>query len=235
MRMTAAVVALLLGSQAFADAAPAKKSSSTGTSSSMSADQKTFYALGMALADNLKVFSLTRPEVKLVERGLEDATLGRPTSVTLQEYGPKIRALAEQRMAAQAKKEKARDAAFATNVLKEPGAKTYPSGLIMIVLKPGKGPSPKATDTVKVDYEGKLTNGKVFDSSIARGQPAEFPLNAVIPCWTEAVQKMKVGETARLICPSKIAYGDEGRPPQIPGGATLDFKVTLLSIVNKKP
>jgi len=98
-------------------------------------------------------------------------------------------------------------------------------------LKKGKGPSPKATDTVKVNYEGSLISGKVFDSSYKRGQPAEFPLNAVIPCWTEAVQKMKVGGEARLVCPSTIAYGEQGRPPIIPGGAALVFKVALLDIV----
>ena len=72
---------------------------------------------------------------------------------------------------------------------------------------------------MKVNYEGKLTDGTVFDSSIKRGQPAEFGLNGVIPCWTEGLQKMKVGGKARLVCPSAIAYGDQGRPPMIPGGA----------------
>jgi len=97
-------------------------------------------------------------------------------------------------------------------------------------LKPGDGPSPQATDKVKVNYEGKLTNGTVFDSSYKRGQPAEFGLNQVIKCWTEGVAKMKVGEKARLVCPSDIAYGDHGHPPTIPGGATLVFEIELLGI-----
>ena len=91
-------------------------------------------------------------------------------------------------------------------------------------------PDCKATSTVKVHYEGKLINGKVFDSSIARKEPASFPLSGVIRCWTEAVQLMKVGGKSRLVCPSDLAYGDMGSPPNIPGGATLIFEVELLAI-----
>jgi FKBP-type peptidyl-prolyl cis-trans isomerase FkpA len=104
-----------------------------------------------------------------------------------------------------------------------------PSGLIIKTIRPGTGASPAATDTVRVHYRGTLVDGKEFDSSIKRGQPAEFPLNGVIPCWTEGVQRMKVGEKARLVCPASIAYGERGRPG-IPGGATLVFEVELLGI-----
>src|SRR5262249_13958762 len=97
----------------------------------------------------------------------------------------------------------------------------------------GSGASPAATDTVKVHYEGTLENGTVFDSSKKRGTPATFALNQVIPCWTEGVQKMKVGGQAKLTCPSAIAYGDRGAPPTIPGGATLTFDVELLGIESK--
>ena len=87
-----------------------------------------------------------------------------------------------------------------------------------------------ATDSVRVHYVGTLVDGKEFDSSVKRGQPAEFPLNQVIPCWTEGLQRMRVGGKARLVCPSSIAYGAQGRPPVIPGGATLVFEVELLGI-----
>ncbi len=97
-------------------------------------------------------------------------------------------------------------------------------------LKPGTGPSPKASDTVKVHYRGTLINGKEFDSSYKRNEPAEFPLNMVIPCWTEGVQLMKVGGKSQLVCPSNIAYGEGGAPPDIPGGATLVFEIELLGI-----
>jgi FKBP-type peptidyl-prolyl cis-trans isomerase FkpA len=97
-------------------------------------------------------------------------------------------------------------------------------------LKPGTGASPKATDTVKVHYRGTLTNGTEFDSSYKRNEPTSFPLNRVIACWTEGVQKMKVAGKARLVCPSSIAYGDRGSPPSIPGGATLVFEIELLEV-----
>ena len=104
------------------------------------------------------------------------------------------------------------------------------SGLIYTELKAGSGPSPTATDTVKVNYRGTLADGTEFDSSYKRGQPAEFPLNRVIPCWTEGVQKMKVGGKAKLVCPPSIAYGDRGAGQAVPPGATLTFEVELLEI-----
>src|SRR5262252_3534458 len=104
------------------------------------------------------------------------------------------------------------------------------SGLVFKLLNSGSGESPKNTDTVKVNYKGTLIDGTEFDSSYKRGQPAEFLLMGVIPCWTEGLQKMKPGEKARLVCPSSIAYGDQGRPPTIPGGATLIFEIELLGI-----
>ncbi len=112
----------------------------------------------------------------------------------------------------------------------EPGASVTASGLVYRALKEGDGASPKATDTVKVHYRGTFPDGKEFDSSYSRGQPAEFPLNRVIPCWTEGVQKMKVGGKARLACPSRIAYGERGAGGVIPPNATLLFEVELLGI-----
>ena len=113
---------------------------------------------------------------------------------------------------------------------KEAGALTTDSGLVYRALKEGKGASPTATDTVKVHYRGTFPNGKEFDSSYSRGQPAEFPLNRVIKCWTEGVQRMKVGGKARLTCPPEIAYGTRGAGGVIPPNATLHFEVELLKI-----
>jgi FKBP-type peptidyl-prolyl cis-trans isomerase FkpA len=112
----------------------------------------------------------------------------------------------------------------------EPGAVKTPSGLVYSELKAGTGASPRATQVVKVNYRGTLIDGKEFDSSYKRNMPIEFPLNQVIPCWTEGVQKMKVGGKSKLVCPASIAYGESGRPPVIPGGATLVFEVELLGI-----
>ncbi len=94
----------------------------------------------------------------------------------------------------------------------------------------GSGPSPKPTDVVEVHYHGTFPDGGVFDSSVDRGQPARFPLNRVIPCWTQGVTQMKVGGKAKLICPPNVAYGPRGAPPRIPPNATLHFEVELLSI-----
>ena len=120
--------------------------------------------------------------------------------------------------------------AFLDKAAAEPGAQRTASGLVYRVITAGTGASPKATDTVKVHYRGTLINGKEFDSSYARNEPAEFPLNRVIPCWTEGVQKMKVGGKARLVCPANIAYGDASPTPDIPNGATLVFEIELLGI-----
>jgi FKBP-type peptidyl-prolyl cis-trans isomerase FkpA len=116
----------------------------------------------------------------------------------------------------------------------EAGAVTTGTGLVYLSLKDGAGPSPTAADTVKVHYRGTLPDGKEFDSSVQRGQPAEFPLGRVIKCWTEGVQRMKVGGKARLTCPAAIAYGERGTPGgPIPPNATLIFEVELLGIGGK--
>ena len=113
----------------------------------------------------------------------------------------------------------------------EPGAVVTPSGLVYRTVKEGTGASPAATDTVKVHYRGTFPDGREFDSSFKRNQPASFPLNRVIKCWTEGLQRMKVGGKARLTCPAAIAYGDKGAGGgEIPPGAVLRFEVDLLAI-----
>jgi FKBP-type peptidyl-prolyl cis-trans isomerase FkpA len=116
---------------------------------------------------------------------------------------------------------------------REAGAVQTASGLVFRTLTPGTGAMPKATDMVRVHYHGTLPGGKIFDSSVDRGEPAEFGLNQVIPCWTEGVQRMHVGEKAQLVCPASIAYGDRGAGGVIPPGATLIFEVELLGIKSR--
>lgn len=111
-----------------------------------------------------------------------------------------------------------------------PQKDTLPSGVVVEHLKEGSGVAPKATDTVSVHYRGTLENGSEFDSSYKRGQPASFPLNRVVPCWTEGMQKVKVGGKARLTCPAATAYGTRGVPGVIPPNATLSFEVEVLAI-----
>ena len=120
-----------------------------------------------------------------------------------------------------------------TAASKEAGAKVTASGLVYRSLKDGAGASPAATDRVKVHYKGTFPDGKEFDSSYKRNEPTEFPLNGVIPCWTEGVQLMKTGGKAKLTCPSKIAYGQRGAGGVIPPNATLVFEVELLAINGK--
>jgi FKBP-type peptidyl-prolyl cis-trans isomerase FkpA len=191
-------------------------------------DQKTLYALGLLLGTNIKPFALTPDEVAIVKAGLGDAVTNAKPQVDLNAYGPKVNELAQKRAAVGADGAKKSGQEFADKVAKEPGATKTESGIVIRTITPGNGPSPTVDDVVKVHYEGKLVDGTVFDSSIQRGEPAEFPLKGVVPCWTEALQKMKKGEKAQIVCPSSAAYGDRGAPPQIPPGATLSFEVQLL-------
>jgi FKBP-type peptidyl-prolyl cis-trans isomerase FkpA len=193
-------------------------------------EQKTIYTLGLLLGRNIKMFNLKPEEVELVKQGLADSVSGAKAQVDMDAYGPKVNELAQSRMNAGAEVEKKKGQEFADKAAKEEGATKSASGIVQKVLKAGDGKSPTADDTVKVHYEGRLIDGTVFDSSVKRGQPATFPLRGVIPCWTESVQKMKVGEKDQIVCPSSVAYGDQGQPPTIPGGATLIFDVELLEV-----
>ncbi len=192
-------------------------------------DQKTVYAIGLAIAQNLEPFTLSPAEIDLVLLGIKEG-LGKKGQVDLNSYNPKVRQLAQARATALAEIEKKEAVAFLEKLAKEKGAEKTASGLIFIPITAGSGESPKATDTVKVHYKGTLRDGSTFDSSVERGQPATFPLNRVIGCWTEGLQKMKVGGKAKLACPANIAYGDRGSPPKIRGGAALLFEVELLGI-----
>jgi len=193
-------------------------------------DQKTLYALGALLTKQLSVFNLSVDEYEYVQQGITDAAAGKTLAAEPEAYKQNITALAQTRMQATAQKQKELAKPFLENAAKEKGAEKLSSGLIYQQIKAGTGAKPKTTDIVKVHYTGSFIDGKVFDSSVERGQPVEFPLGQVIPCWTEGITKMKVGGKAKLICPSDIAYGDQGRPPVISGGATLIFEVELLDV-----
>jgi FKBP-type peptidyl-prolyl cis-trans isomerase FkpA len=216
------------GAPATKTGAPAKQAAPAATALSTD-EQKTVYALGLLVYKQmLSQFDLSPAEMEIVKKALADAAAGKP-AVELDTWMPKLQPLAQSRASRVAEKEKASSAAFLVKAAAEPGAVKLPSGLVYKDLKAGTGASPKATDTVKVNYRGTLVNGTEFDSSYKRNAPATFPLNRVIACWTEGVQKMKVGGKAHLVCPSGIAYGDAGQPP-IPGGATLIFEIELLEI-----
>lgn len=197
----------------------------------MTESDKTLYALGALISRNLESFQLTPQELDAVKRGLTDGVEKKKLEVELEQYGPKVDELHQSRVAAAGRKEAEAGQAFLAKAAAEPGAKKTASGLVITEIKAGTGRSPKASDQVKVHYQGTLIDGKEFDSSIKRGEPATFPLHGVIPCWTEGLQLMRVGGKSRLVCPAEIAYGDRGSPPVIKPGSTLVFEVELLDIV----
>jgi FKBP-type peptidyl-prolyl cis-trans isomerase len=197
-------------------------------------DQKAFYALGVGISKQLaQLQPLTPEEISFITAGLNDALGSKPLKADPEQFGTKIRDIAQARIKVSAEAEKKKGQEFLEKAAKEKGAKKTESGLVYSEVTPGTGEQPKATDTVKVNYRGTLTDGTEFDSSYKRNQPATFPLSGVIKCWTEGLQLMKVGGKSKLVCPSDIAYGDRGSPPTIKPGSTLVFEVELLSIEKK--
>jgi FKBP-type peptidyl-prolyl cis-trans isomerase FkpA len=215
------LVVVLVGASGAAAAGPEPKTD----------DQKTLYAIGLAISRSLVPFNFTEAELEFVKAGISDGVAGKEAKVDLKTYSPKIQELQKTRMSAVAAVEKKAGQAYLDKAASEKGATKTASGLVITTIKPGNGASPKATDKVKVHYTGTLIDGTVFDSSVQRNEPATFQLNGVIPCWTEGVQLMKVGGKAKLVCPPSIAYGERGAPPKIKPGATLVFDVELLDIV----
>jgi FKBP-type peptidyl-prolyl cis-trans isomerase FkpA len=186
-------------------------------------DDKVLYAVGLAIAQQLGQLGLSEKEVAVVQLGVADAALGKTPKVDLMQYGPKLQAFAMERFAKKANE-------YLEKAAAEEGAVRTESGLVYSEITPGTGASPTGSDSVTVHYRGTLIDGTQFDSSIDRGEPATFPLGGVIGCWTEGLQRMKVGGKSRLTCPPDLAYGDQGRQPSIPGGAVLVFEIELLDI-----
>jgi FKBP-type peptidyl-prolyl cis-trans isomerase FkpA len=192
----------------------------------------TLYAMGAILGAKINSYGLTKKELRIVERGFSDAAANRKLRLSdpdLEEWGPKVEAALQRRGSPRLTAEKDKGRKVAAQMAKERGAQTLPSGVVVVTEREGSGPRPAASDRVRVKYEGRLPDGTSFD----RSDSAEFPLNQVIPCWTQGVQQIQVGGKARLVCPSDTAYGDQGRPPQIPPGATLVFTVEPLGIGGK--
>ena len=196
-------------------------------------DEKALYSLGVAAGRDFQGFTFSDKELELVKAGLADGALDKSKlqPEEMEKVLPKLQELYKTRTEQGLKREKDSGAAFLTKAASEKDATKTASGMVVKHTKEGTGAQPAATDQVKVHYEGRFVDGKVFDSSLKRNEPITFPLGGVIPCWTEGVQLMKVGGKAQLVCPPELAYGDEGRPPQMRGGATLVFDVELLEIV----
>jgi FKBP-type peptidyl-prolyl cis-trans isomerase FkpA len=194
-------------------------------------DEKAFYSIGASMASQLaRSKPISDSELEVLVQGIRDGIRGKAPAVEEAEGATLVRAMLKERGDRAVEIEKVAAAEFLAAALSKKGAKKTESGLIYTEIKAGRGASPTATDKVRVHYHGTLRDGSVFDSSVERDAPAEFPLNRVIPCWTEGVAMMKVGGKSLLICPAEIAYGNKSTG-RIPAGAALSFEVELIEIM----
>ncbi|TEW51215.1 FKBP-type peptidyl-prolyl cis-trans isomerase [Psychromonas algicola] len=205
-------------------------------------NQKTAYAIGSSLSQYVENTLTKQAEYgveldkEVILQGFSDAIRekGHLTQeevlTTLKAYDTKMQEVAQKMQIEKAEKAAAESKKYLEDNAKLDGVTVTDSGLQYSVITKASGPKPKATDTVTVHYVGTLTDGTVFDSSVERGSPATFPLDRVIPGWTEGVQLMSVGEKYKFVIPSDLAYGDQGAGEKIPAGATLVFEVELLEI-----
>ncbi|WP_425423308.1 FKBP-type peptidyl-prolyl cis-trans isomerase [Spirosoma luteum] len=248
--LTGMVSAMFIAGSATAQVkkAPAKKPVSpkpattakpaTSVAKLSSTQDSVSYSIGVFMAQNLKQQGITDLNDALLMRGLEDALKDKTLLLSQDQCGQVMNSFMQKQMAvrnaegmkASAENKKAGSAFLAENKAKT-GVVTTTSGLQYTVEKEGTGPKPTATDRVRVHYTGRLLDGKVFDSSVERGQPAEFGVNEVIKGWTEALQLMPVGSKWKLYIPSELAYGDRGAGADIKPGSTLVFDVELLDLV----
>ncbi|WP_262923904.1 MULTISPECIES: FKBP-type peptidyl-prolyl cis-trans isomerase [Spirosoma] len=219
---------------------PASTAKSTTGGAIVSSQDSISYSIGLFMAQNLKQQGMTELNNDLLTRGLQDALSGQKTQLTQEQAGQILNAYAQKQYAirnAEGQKASAENkkigSAFLTENKAKSGVVTTASGLQYSVEKEGTGAKPTATDRVKVHYTGRLLDGKVFDSSVERGQPMEFGVNEVIKGWTEALLLMPVGSKWKLFIPSDLAYGDRGAGADIKPGSTLVFDVELLDIVKQ--
>lgn len=189
------------------------------------------YALGLSIGQNFKASGIKAITSEDFIAGLQDALAEREPQLTNERAREVINQLFTRLQQEEAELNAAAGKEYQEIMRHKSGIVTLPSGLQYEIIKEGKGAKPKATDKVRVHYHGTLINGVVFDSSVERGEPAEFPLNAVIPGWTEILQLMPVGSKWRVVIPSELAYGSRGAGDVIRPNMTLIFEIELLDIV----
>ena len=193
--------------------------------------KKISYALGLGIGQQLKSMNIEGFSIEEFSRSITEVMEGRPTEMTAREAQVMLNDYFTRQQEVQAGKAKEEGKAFLAENGKKAGVTTTKSGLQYEVLQEGTGRSPKATDTVRCHYEGRLIDGTVFDSSYQRGEPADFGLNQVIAGWTEGVQLMKEGAKFRFTIPYMLAYGEGGAGASIPPYATLVFDVELIKVL----
>lgn len=195
-------------------------------------EQKTLYALGLVVASQLDAFSLSPTELERVKEGITDKLTGQKVQVELSAYDEKVQELARIRWKAKGEKLAAGNKEFLEKAAAEKGAVKTDSGLVYVSLKEGEGSSPLATDTVKIHYRGTFIDGQEFGNSYKRNKTLDFPINTngIIKCWSEGINKMKVGGKAKIVCPPALAYGETGYNAIYPN-AILVFEVELVGIL----
>ena len=195
-------------------------------------DQNISYALGMVIGSSCKEdLQGLKIDYAALARGFREYIEDEKTTVTFEEAVAQVTSVFNEIEKERSEVFREEQQAFLTENTKKPGIQTTESGLQYEVITEGTGETPQKTDTVRVNYEGTFIDGTVFDSSYTRGKPTEFPLDQVIPGWTEGFQVMREGGSYRLFVPSELAYGSQGSPGGIPPYATLIFKVDFLNIV----
>ena len=192
-------------------------------------DERTFYAYGYRVGQNLASTAPSDGEAKAISRGVYDSITGKPEAVPMALYLPKVQEMATKRLAAKSEVVKAKGREFAEKFAKEDGVKPIPMGGFILTIKEGDGAAPTAVDTVKFNVRSTLINGTEVEK---RGEPLNIPLKSGLPCWTNGIAMMKVGGKAKLVCPSEVAYGDQGHQPTIPGGSTMIFEIELLNVAS---
>ncbi|HEY4149786.1 MAG TPA: FKBP-type peptidyl-prolyl cis-trans isomerase [Chitinophagaceae bacterium] len=232
-----AVLVLLVAAAPAQTKAPVKKkpvatAAHTPTTLRSSSDSLS-YAIGMSLANFYKQQGIKSVNTVMVDKAINDVLKNGKAVLTDEQMNMCITGYLQKEKTEKASLAKKAGETFLAENKKKPGVVTLPSGLQYMILKKGDGPIPTAADTVRCHYHGTLIDGTVFDSSVERGQPAEFPVTGVIQGWVEALQLMPVGSKWRLFIPSNMAYGDNQMGPKIAPGSTLVFEVELLEIVKK--
>lgn len=223
MRKTIALAALLVACQPGAGGEKAPAALDTE-------DAQAAYALGFQLGRNVAPLELGDQEIQALGAGLADAAAGDEPRIPVEGLQSQVQALVERRASRAAADRRQAEEDFLEEARAEEGAQVLESGVIILHEREGEGEVPEPSDQVTVHYHGTFPDGEVFDSSMERGQPASFALTGIIPCWTQALQEMKVGGRARVVCPADTAYGDRGAPPRIPPGAALIFQIELMGI-----